>query len=132
VSENLDLVRSIYADWGRGDFFTNADWADPNIEFIALELNIGTGKGLRTMAELWSEFLRTWDDYRVEASDYRELDDERVLVLAVHHGHGRASGVDASQTTEGASLFHIRDGAVTRLVIYAEKKQALADLGLEE
>jgi hypothetical protein len=33
---------------------------------------------------------------------------------------------------KGATLFHIRDGAVTRLVIYAEKKHALADLGLEE
>jgi hypothetical protein len=132
MSENLDLVRSIYADWERGDFFTKADWADPDIEFFALELLIGTGKGLGRMAELWSEFLRTWDDYRVEASEYRELDDDRVLVLVVHHGHGRASGVDASDTTEGATLFQSRDGAVTRLVIYAEKKQALADLGLEE
>jgi ketosteroid isomerase-like protein len=63
--------------------------------------------------------------------DYRELDDERILVLFNRTGRGKASGVQLGQVrTKGASLFHVRDGKVTRMVHYWDRDRALADLGL--
>ena len=130
MSENLDLVRSIYADWERGDY-SATEWAHPEIEFvIAGGPAPGRWTGLAGLAEGWREWLSAWEDFRPEAEEYREIDGERVLVLLRFGGRGKTSGVEIGQMqSNGANLFHIRDGKVTKLVI---SDRALADLGLEE
>jgi ketosteroid isomerase-like protein len=131
MSANLDLVRSIYAAWERGDY-SSAEWAHPEIEFVRPDgPDPGSWKGLARMAEYWREFLGTWQDFHAEAEEYRELDEKRVLVFAHFSGLGRTSGLQVRQIpTEAASLFHISGGTVTRLVLYWEADRALADLGL--
>jgi ketosteroid isomerase-like protein len=128
MSANLDLVRSIYAAWERGDF-TRADWAHPEIEFVYVGgPSPGTFKGLAGMAEGHGGWLTAWDDFRVVADEYRELDEERVLVLDQPHGRGKSSGLDIGQ--KGATLFHIRDSRAIKLVITWNRERVFADLGL--
>jgi hypothetical protein len=130
VSENLDLVRSIYADWERGNF-TRDDWADPSIELVRPESLDGAAlKGREASSGGWREWLDAWSDFRAEAHDYRVLDSERVLVLGRMRGVGRLSGT--STATETANLFHIRDRKVVQLILYSNRDRALADLGLAE
>ena len=133
MSANLDLVRSIYAAWERGDY-SSAEWAHPEIEFvIANGPSPGSWTGLAEMAEGHRDFLRAWEDFRVEAEEYREFDDGRVLVLDHLSARGKTSGLDLGQTrTMGAWLFNIRDGRVTKMVRYLDRDHALADLGLKE
>lgn len=85
------------------------------------------------MAEGWRDWLRAWEDFRIAGvEEYRELDGERVLVLHRFTGRGKTSGLEVEQTqSTGASLFHIRDGQVTRLVAYSPRERALADLDLD-
>jgi ketosteroid isomerase-like protein len=131
MSENLDLVRSIFADCERGDF-SSAEWADPEIKYVFTDgPTPGTWTGLVGMAEVWRDWLSAWEDMNIEAQEYRELDDERVLVLGRYSGRGKTSGLELGPMgAKGALLFHIRDGKVTRFVGYWDRDRALADLGL--
>jgi ketosteroid isomerase-like protein len=77
------------------------------------------------------DIFSAWDDYRQHPDEYRELDDERVLVVYRRSGRGKTSGMEITALGRGAALFHIRDGKVTRIVAYFDSDRALADLGLE-
>src|SRR6266576_4312288 len=130
--ENLDLVRSITAAWERGDY-NNVEWAHPEIEYLIVDgPSPGTWTGLAGMAHGWRDFLRAWEEeFRCVVEEYRGLDDERVLVLQHFSGRGKTSGVEVTQMTgKGATLFHLRDGKVTRLVVCFDRERAFADLGL--
>ena len=133
MSENMDLVRSIFANWKRGDFSSTV-WAHPTIEWAMADgAAPGRWTGLAGMTEGWRRFRGVWAEYHFEPQEYRELDSERVLVLGRFTGRGKASEPNHGQTrSEAARLLHVRDGKVTRLVLYADRDRALADLGLED
>jgi ketosteroid isomerase-like protein len=130
-SANLDLVRSIYAAWERGDY-SSADWAHPEIECVVADgPDAGAWRGLIEMPQVRRALLHAWEDFRTEAEEYRDLDHERVLVLIRRTGRGKTSGLELGQLgTKGAGVFHLREGKVTRLVTYWNRDRALADLGL--
>ena len=136
MSANLDLVRSIFADWERGDFLSSGEWADPEIEFVQADgPEPSRTRGVAEMAAAWRDRLNEFTDIRVEAEEYRELDDMRVLVLDRRSGTWKQSGIGFGKSTAlpamGAHLFHVTNGKVRRLVAYFDRDRALADLGLE-
>jgi ketosteroid isomerase-like protein len=129
MSRNLDLVRSIYADWGRGDF-SSAEWAHPEIEFAFADgPEPGRWTGRKEMAERYGDWLSAWKDFRAEPEEYIIVDSERILVLVHNSGRGRTSGLELEQRSV-ANFFEIRGGRVTRLVLFWDRERALADAGV--
>ena len=130
-SANLDLVRSIYAAHERGDF-SSAEWAHSEIDYVIADgPSPGRWTGPAGMAESFRGNLIGWEDFRIEVDEYRELDDERVLVLTRSSARGKAGGrVVGQMRAKGAVLYHVSGGKVTRLVYYWDRERAFADLGL--
>ena len=131
--ENVEVVRSMYANWHRGDY-SSSEWAHPEIETVMADgPTPGSWTGVADAAEGWRDFLSAWQGYHTEVEEYRELDDERVLVLVRRSGRGKKSRIElADMAAKGAALYHVRGGKVTRQVVYLDRDRALADLGLEE
>ena len=94
-SANLDLVRSIYADWERGDY-TSTDWADPDIEFAFVDgPDPRSSKGISGMARGWGEFQSMWArGFHADPIEFRELTDEYVLVTVEFVGRAKGSDMD--------------------------------------
>jgi len=131
--ENVEIVRSVFGAWERGDY-RSAEWAHPEITFVVADgPTPGTWTGVAGMAEAWREALSAFEELRPEADDYQALDDERVLVLMHLSGRGKTSGLEVGDIQmKGANLFHVRDGMVTRLVLYWDRDHALPEVRPEE
>jgi ketosteroid isomerase-like protein len=133
MSANLDLVRSIYTTWERGDF-SSTEWADPEIEWVRNDgPDPGTWRGLDGMAASSREYMGAWEDMRFEAEEHRELYEGRILVLTRISARGRSSGFEVGQLqARSAALWQLHAGKVKRIDFWYDSDLALADLGLKE
>src|ERR1700730_5576451 len=97
ASANVDLVRSIFAAWERGDF-SSAEWARSDIEFVKADgPDRGAWTGVSEAADALRDTLAPWEHARAEMEESRELDGERVLVLTNRAGRGKRSGLDLAE-----------------------------------
>jgi ketosteroid isomerase-like protein len=130
TAANVDFVRSIYAAWERGDFSRTHEWAHPEIECASFGGPFTGGyTGTAAVEEGWRALLETIEDARPEAQAYRDVDEERVLVLGCLHGREKTSGAEVRQLR--ANLFRIHEGKVARLIFYWDRGRAFADLGID-
>ena len=94
-SANVELVRSIFAAWERGDF-SAGDWAAPDIELVRVDGPApGNWRGSAEIAGGVREMLSAWDEFRLIADQYHEL--EGVTGYSYSTTSQRAaSGVDST------------------------------------
>ena len=124
---HVELLRRIYAEWGRGDWRTRFDFYHPEMEW-------GWSEEFPGLAGVYADrsdpnrrvraWLSEWEHWRAEAEEYLEFGDDVVVVLARYSGRGRGSGAEIVQ--QGAHVFEFRDGQVIRLEIFASREKAIA------
>jgi hypothetical protein len=127
--ENLELVRSIYERWERGDF-SSVEWADPEIQYSAPGgVYEGVQRGIEAMGRAWADWLAQFEEFESHAVEYLENEDQ-VVVLTRFGGRGKGSGVPITEIP-GAARFRIREAKVVELGIYTDPDWALRDAGIE-
>ena len=131
MSANLDLVRSIYANWERGDF-SSVGWADAQIEFVFVDgPEPGRWTGVAQMAAAWRRVLGDFEGFRTESARYEELDHGRILALTRFCGRAKQSGFDlGDMPSDQSAIFEVRGGRVARIELCWDASRVLSDLGL--
>ena len=129
--ENVEIVRGIFASWARGDFQGGADELDPDVIFIVRRPfpEPGTAIGPKAVAEYMDLFLEQWDRLVIKAEHFRPVADT-VLVRAVMHGSGKASG--ATTEVRYFQLFTFRGTKIVRIESILDEAEALEAAGLSE
>jgi ketosteroid isomerase-like protein len=123
--ENVEIVRSIYADWERGDF-SRIDWADADIEWQLP--NERPVRGVAAMARQWAEWMGAWDDIALSPESFHDRGD-RVVGVHSFRAQGKRSGIPADNFLV-ACVFTLRDGKVVSLILYSNKAAAIEAAGL--
>ena len=115
--DNVDLVRSIYESWEQGDFSRTTEWAHPEIECASFGGPVSGGfTGTAAIEDGWRAMMEILDEPQPEAQEYRDVDEERVLVLGRLRGRDKESGADVEQLAVVKRVLR-RQGADFQLLI---------------
>ncbi len=128
-ARNKEVVRGIYADWGRGDFRAGTDLYDPHIVLVIGEDFPDPGRyvGLEEMGGYMRRFLADWTGAAIEAEDLVEAGDS-VAVSVDQRATGSGSGVPVEMRYWQVWTF--RGRAVVRIESIQDKAEALEAIGL--
>jgi ketosteroid isomerase-like protein len=134
--ENVGIVRRAFAEVGES-FTTTALGNVARAGFVAAEAELDfsamypDGLILRGL-EAWRQYLDSlpWGLVKVIPERFFDVDDERVLVFVHVSAAGEGSGITVENRT--AYLLTIRDDAIVRWKLYAERAEALEAAGLQE
>jgi ketosteroid isomerase-like protein len=125
----LNAARAQFEPLVQPDFVTVHD-----PKAIALGVGTPTGDGISEGIDgfiaIWRDYLSAWESWVVTATDFVDVDDERVLVLMTFGGRSKTHGVEL--TLDGANLLTLRDGKLARLALFFQRKDALEAAGLSE
>jgi ketosteroid isomerase-like protein len=110
MSETVELVRQAVDAWNRKD----ADWvianSVPGIEFVPAVAGSLEGEERRTLRgvdglrRFFADLDETWEQFEVEAQEFREVGDALIAFCRVH-AKGRGSGLELDQPMAMVSWF---------------------------
>jgi ketosteroid isomerase-like protein len=121
-NDNVDLLRSTYEAFGRGDIPAVIDVLDENIVWNtpAVLPHAMTVNGRDDVGAFFQKLASTWQDFNLEIDDYVASGD-RVCVI------GRAGGIlEGGMASYGfVHAWTVRDGVLVRFDEYVDPSREL-------
>ena len=129
--ENVELLRAVYEQYGRGNFRAGLDLFDPHVVLVARSDLPDADRriGVDSISAYMREYLDPLTDVTWTAEEFIEADGS-VVVAARQRGMGKGSklSVDACVFT----VWTFRGRMVIRIEFFADRAEALEAVGLRE
>ena len=130
--ENVDALRAVYEEWGRGNFRAGVDLYEPLTVFIPFPEFPGTAShflGAEGVRDFMLSFLGAWSKLTIEAESFLEAGDS-VIVGAHWTGVGRESGAVTEYRVFDTWSF--RGRVAIRFESFRKRADALEAVGRSE
>jgi uncharacterized protein len=120
MSDNVELLRSLYEAFAQGNVPFVLESFDPNIEWTEAE-GFPTG-GVYNGPEailngVFMPLVTDWDDYRVEPDEFLDAG-ERIVALGHYSGTYKATG--KSMRVPFAHVWTVQNGKIVKFVQYTD------------
>jgi ketosteroid isomerase-like protein len=129
--ENVEVVRSFYLAWARGERTGLLGLMDPEIEYVnppgAIEP--GTRRGIEAFAAAVQGVFDGFDTWEAEPEEFTAVGDQ-VAVVVRYRARGRESGAEVEGRE--SALWTLHKGKVTRMAWFHGPADALEAAGLRE
>ena len=130
-SENVRIVRRLYAAWNASDVETALSLLDPAVEWVNPDYAVepGTRRGHEGFVTVLRNLDSSFDSYGHVLGEVVDLGD-RLLWHTVFHARGRDSGAQVDVAEQ--HLWTLRDGKIVELRWFhdaAEAEEAAAASG---
>ena len=130
--ENLDVVRAQFAATNKRDFPRAMAYYAEDVELVVAGeafLESGTFSGREAVGQWFGNWFSTFEPgYHFDIEETHDFGDV-VVLIASHHGRGRASGAEVHGQT--GYLYGVRDGKIVRVELHPSGDHALKAAGLE-
>jgi ketosteroid isomerase-like protein len=127
--ENVEVVRSCWAAFNRGDLEGALEAADPDVVTHRHEPEDATWHGPDGVLNALADWTAGFDHFELKVGDFIDAGD-RVLALAHQTATGKLSG--APVEADFWFVFTVIEGRITEFDIFARKAEALEAAGLSE
>ena len=128
--ENVEIVKAAFDAVNRGDWDAVFQDAAPGFE-VDFSRSVGPWRGVfgpDQIRRVVVEYRETWESAWLEPHEFIEAGD-LVVVPGTQHLKGRG-GIEV--VASATLVWTIRNGAIERVTMYQERRDALEELGLSE
>jgi ketosteroid isomerase-like protein len=129
--ENVEIVRSAFDAFTRGDIETILGLADEDIVITQAPEVPGVApeqRGHEGVLEAFAIWPEQWEDFRIEFVEVIAEAGDFVVVRNRQSGRGRQSGVEVE--IDFLFVFRLRNGRITEWRIFLSESEALEAAGI--